>query len=612
MPASRVTECVGSFAGWARRVGFGLLAVAAVNAASAAGPVPFANDRPGSNSVYARFSAAGENGEELRKLSGELRLKALGSQRSGSADAAEWWSLFLWADLLGRDLGEEVKARAEALKAGRSAVVLVGSAGGPSGKSAAGVLDVPTRDALTRDAAFRRSFQVRLSPMDDLPAVLGVLNSLEKEEPGWRVDRRELGIAVAVVLDTSVAPPWWPHSQVPPSVLSRNLPEPLEAFRWWSREGKAGRLLFDPRRLGADELRFVVASALTPAERDWVIREKRVPLGRLPQLYSEIEYDSKRIDDRDYGWPHADYRLATIGKKGGICVDQAYHGSEIAKALGVPALLFAGQGSDGRHAWFGYLAGSTGWKLDVGRGADARLVSGQAIDPQTWCVLTDHEVLFLSERFQGSERFEEARRLSGMAGVLLQSGDNAEALRLARLATRAERRMPLAWEVLIAASWEVGAKARVAALAEATQAFARYPELEVRYGLRLVDEWAAQGQLSLAEAEEMRLLRKHQSERPDLSVELGRRMLARAIERGKPGAAAGTYERVLLLFGRKGGIAVFDEIVGTYLKSLGPRETAARAKALQLARRLLQPERDSQLDQELKALEKALKADTRK
>ena len=44
--------------------------------------------------------------------------------------------------------------------------------------------------------------------------------------------------------------------------------------------------------------------------------------------------------------------------------------------------LFTGQGQDARHAWFGFLDGEHKWRLDAGRYAEQRFVTGNALDPQ--------------------------------------------------------------------------------------------------------------------------------------------------------------------------------------------------------------------------------------
>ena len=70
-------------------------------------------------------------------------------------------------------------------------------------------------------------------------------------------------------------------------------------------------------------------------------------------------------------------------------MDQAYYASEIGKARGIPTIYFTGQGTDGGHAWFGYLSRAGKWELDCGRYASQNYPKGYALDPQTWQVVND-------------------------------------------------------------------------------------------------------------------------------------------------------------------------------------------------------------------------------
>ena len=62
------------------------------------------------------------------------------------------------------------------------------------------------------------------------------------------------------------------------------------------------------------------------------------------------------------------------------------------KARGLPTLFFTGQGADGGHAWFGYMKSDNRWELDCGRYKNQNYAVGQALDPQTWLPVSDHEL----------------------------------------------------------------------------------------------------------------------------------------------------------------------------------------------------------------------------
>jgi tetratricopeptide (TPR) repeat protein len=325
-----------------------------------------------------------------------------------------------------------------------------------------------------------------------------------------------------------------------------------------------------------------------------------------------VSYDWARFERQVSVWPRPSYSLETILSVGGICVDQAYFSMGVAHAMGVPAMVFTGQGGDGRHAWFAFLDGDSGWRLDVGRGEDARLVSGLALDPQTWEPLSEHELRFLSERFLSSPRAVEARRLAAMALALYDAGRVEEALRFARAAIALERRTLNAWRLLTFHVRKAPVRDRVQVLSEAARSFSAYPDLELEFAGELAAVWREAGEGSRADAEELRLLRRNQAERPDLSARIASGRMRRYLDPFQPDAAAQNFERLLAMFGEKGGMAVFDLLVGPYLQAATrARDAKAASRALLIARRELRPPEGSQLDLELKALEASVRGQRR-
>ena len=79
-----------------------------------------------------------------------------------------------------------------------------------------------------------------------------------------------------------------------------------------------------------------------------------------------------------------------------------------------------------------------------------RLVTGNAIDPQTWDTLSDHELQFLSERFRALPTYMQSRVHEEFAEDFLRGGDARSAARAARSAVNIERtlRMPAVRVVL--------------------------------------------------------------------------------------------------------------------------------------------------------------------
>jgi hypothetical protein len=318
-----------------------------------------------------------------------------------------------------------------------------------------------------------------------------------------------------------------------------------------------------------------------------------------------VRYRMDRIANNQPVWTGKTYRLTDILTNGGICADQAYFATEVGKALGVPTLLFVGAGNDGRHAWFGYLDPKGDWKLDAGRYAEQRYVTGVALDPQTWRQLSDHELQFLAERFHTTTAWRQSRIHAEFARDLLQGGDASDAISAARKAVNFERRNQSAWETLYQATRRatVDPKASEAVLREAALAFQRYPDLEALYITRVAESLRARGQTSQADVEVRQLAQKNQRSRVDISVQQARDIVLNAMKTQSLEQQIRTYNQVVDSFGARGGVAFYDDVVVLFvahLLQLHHRPEASRA--LERVRATLDVRPDSQLETEMNRL----------
>ncbi|HVU24431.1 MAG TPA: hypothetical protein VHE13_09930 [Opitutus sp.] len=477
-----------------------------------------------------------------------------------------------------------------------------------------GWLSPELRAWLLGNPNFSEEFFSVLQPVDNVPATLGILNDLYRDDPARFARYAQLALAIAVVYDVP-PPPDWPHPQVAPALVPHAWPPPVEAFRWWAREDAAGRTFHRLAQLGADELKFVVDATASFDDLAWSEEVANYPLNQFARAYTMISYRRDRAAANIGMWPGRSYALPEILGTGGICIDQAYFAAQAGKARGVPTLLFRGAGNDGRHAWFGYLDGDDQWRLDAGRQGEQRFVTGFARDPQTWGVISDHELKFLAARFRARPTFQQSRVHEDFAVDLLAAGDAAAAERAARKAVNYERRNAAAWETLLAATAALGrdAKAREGVLGEAARAFARYPDLELVYVKRLADSLRARGQVSLADHEEQRLARKYRGERDDLSVEQARTMLLRSMSTQSLREQIRSYDTAVDTYGRRAGLIFFDQVVVVFVDHLlqaGERTQAA--KAVEHARKALKAEAGGQLAGELDALAKYVKTFSRR
>jgi len=519
--------------------------------------------------------------------------------------ARGWLRILKWAELFARTEAQFTPAWIKAVESARVAHLNMRTrfelSDVPLGRS----LSVELQTWLVNNEAFSAEFFAALSPLDYVPEIFRILNSLHQKDPIKFARYASLALAIALVYDVPPSPQW-PHGQVTSSALPRKWPAPSEAFDWWVREDLAGRTYHRLARLPTDELKFVVDAAAPFEQLVWAQRAVNVPLAQLDQAYAMIRYRKDRIAKGQMTWSGPTYTLKTILHDGGICVDQAYFATLAGKARGVPTLLFYGAGKDGRHAWFGFLDGAQTWRLDAGRFAEQRLVSGLALDPQTWREISDHELKFLAERFRTQPLFLESELHAAFAADYMVSGRAELALKAARRAVAVERRNLAAWETLLAAEAASGGTARQleGTLRAAALAFQAYPDLEVLFSNRISASLRARGEVSAARMEERIIAEKNQAKRSDLSARQAREILARSIASDRPGAQILVFNSVMENYGRGAGIDFFDQVVVFFAQHLmRTNEKPAAQSAVLRARQTLRVEPNSQLAEELAKLE---------
>jgi hypothetical protein len=454
------------------------------------------------------------------------------------------------------------------------------------------------QDWLLSNPGFSEEFFSTVKPVDYLPMVFAILEGLHRRDPARFERYSSLALAFAVVYDVP-PPPWWPHHQVTAEALPRKLVNPAAPFDWLTGEDMAGRTYFKLSRLRAEELKFVVDAAAPIPELEWSEDAVSYPLDELEEAYKMISYRTDRsTSNAKMVWSGAPYTLQAILKQGGICIDQAYFATEVGKARGVPTIIFMGSGQDGRHAWFGYLDSRKKWRLDAGRYAEQRLVTGGAFDPQTWGDFSDHDLQFLTERFRSLPSFTQSRIHEEFARDFLQAGYPDEAAKSARMAVNFEHRNLPAWEVLIAANSQDGMDPRKqeGVLREASLAFDHYPDLAVWYVNRVCKSLRARGETSLANFEERGLAERLQGDRSDLAIKQASAILARSIASQPIPEQVATYNAILVQFGHGAGTQFFDEIVTGFAEHLAQANMKPEARgAVERARAVLEVQPGTQV-----------------
>jgi len=557
------------------------------------------------STTWLRSALSEEAALSWRQVENAATQAAIAASRQNLTAAMEGWLMVArWARLLDADQREITNIWIEAVNSARLGHTNMRIEYDPPAAPLSALLRADFVTAMIVDSDISNSFFYLLTPYDYLPGVLSILDHLQDNEPEAFAEYAQLALAIALVYDVP-PPPQWPHGQVSERLLSRQLRDPLEVFRYWVAADRSRTTLHELDKLAASELKFVIDAAAPWEDLDWVQEKVEFGFDSLPRAYDAVVYRLDRIDTGNYSWPGATYALPAILAQGGICIDQGYFATQVGKARGVPTLLFRGAGLDGRHAWFGYLDGQQKWQMDVGRYAEQRLVSGLAFDPQTWGDVNDHELAFLAERFHRHPRYRQSRTWQYLAQELLRFGDLPAALDAARKATGIEPRNVAAWEVrsLAERAAELPLIKRESSMRSAARALQRYPDLYARFMRDAILIMRERGQVSAADHEERMLARKFSGDRTDLAISQAAAMLSRTILEDDPANQLRVFESALRQFGVGAGMSAFDRLVRPFFNHAmvdGRREDAAMI--LQITARLLPIEPDTQFAAEMDAL----------
>jgi hypothetical protein len=497
-----------------------------------------------------------------------------------AADA--WFHVYRWAGLFAEPENRFVEGWINAILANHLNYEGVAGQYNPTSKPIGLNVSPDLQAWFLSNEGFSEEFFSNLKAVDQLPNALTILDNLYRRDPAKFARYPSLALAIALVYDVP-PPPWWPHSQVTPEALKRRLPKPEDTFERLTREDALGHTYFRLAHLRAEELKFVVDTAAPSSELMWSEENVACGLDEFEQAYLMINYRMDRATNYALAtWAGQPYTLQAIKAQGGICVDQAYFATEAGKARGVPTLLFSGQGHDARHAWFGFLDAEHKWRLDAGRYAEQRFVTGNALDPQTWMNMSDHDLEFLSERFRALPTFTQSRVHEEFAEDFMQMGDPRSAARSSRAAVNFERRNLDGWETLIAADAALGLPApqQEGVFREAALAFTpRYPDLVVSFVNRVCESLRARGETSLADFEERGLAERLKGDRADLAVTQAASILARSIATQPIPDQIATYNAILSQFGQGSGTIFFDEIVLGFAEHLAGAHMKADARA---------------------------------
>lgn len=462
---------------------------------------------------------------------------------------------------------------------------------------------------LLGDPAISRMFFSTLSEQDSMPRVLDNLDSIRMAHPQKWKEYGGLAIAIAVVNDVPV-PQGWPHHQVAPQLVPVSILPVDQQFSRWVTANEARQLLLDPRKLSPSQLKFVVDAFITDDELLWARKNVRLTRSTFEKAYFQINYSHERLQAQQYDWTGGPYTLGAIRKQGGICVDQAYYASMAGKALGLPTLFFTGQGSDGGHAWFGYMRSDDQWEIDCGRYSQHNYATGEALDPQTWQPISDHELELLAARFRDKPEFAASMNTLAVAEILEKSGDNPRAGQAYEKAIQLCPQNADAWSATadFLQRREAPAKERILFHERAKTQFVNQADLKVLHQQALIAIYQEQGDADSVKKIEQQILSQNKRKRSDLSVNMAANQLNAMVAEGNMAEAEKLFRRQVHSLSQTGGGNFYYDVAEPYIRVLIEKGDKNKARRnIDLIRRKLAPQAGGILDAAMNELETAAK-----
>ncbi|MDP9172764.1 MAG: transglutaminase-like domain-containing protein [Planctomycetota bacterium] len=195
-----------------------------------------------------------------------------------------------------------------------------------------------------------------------------------------------------------VVPNLQPYHQILVTMPDEN--NVLRLFHYFANPNSPVR--FNMRDLPWQLAVYVVDIKVSPSDMMWAV-DRYFRKEQIGSTYFDVPYDTsaylnggaRQIESRPYSLPN-------LLQFGGVCIDQAYYATQIAKTMGIPACICVGEGGAGQaaHAWVGFLEVNNRrakWNFEEGRYKEFLFWSAQIVDPQTQEALSDADVGLLAE-----------------------------------------------------------------------------------------------------------------------------------------------------------------------------------------------------------------------
>ena len=458
------------------------------------------------------------------------------------------------------------------------------------------------------DEELTRLLFASISENDYQPGVLKRLQEIRLANPRGFSEYRSLAIALAIVYDQAW-PTFWPHPQVDPKLVPIAATPVAEWFNFWVESNESRALMFDLRKLSPDQVKYIVDAPLDLAEFRWARKNAKYQRSEFAKAFDAVSYSPARVSSSTFVWREGEYTLQKIRQQAGICVDQAYYAMIAGKAHGLPTLFFTGQGSQGGHAWFGYMKTENRWEVDCGRDKNQNYAIGEALDPQTWLPISDHDLKFQAKGLRNGLEYFSSRDDVLIGRMSETMGNSVTALRAYESAIRVCPENGSGWSAK--AEYLRRSKAPLTALKShhqaAVQQFLTDRDMRVTHQLAVARIAREQGATQEAESLERQIIAQNKRRRSDLSVGVAAQKIITLVDARRFDDAFAEYRRQLTAIGKFGGGNFFYDIVQPYVEAVSAAGKQGQAKeALALARKALKPEHGGILEGDLSELEASL------
>ena len=382
-----------------------------------------------------------------------------------------------------------------------------------------------------------------------------------------------------------------------------------QRFTFWIESNESRALMLDLRKLSPDQIKYIVDAPLDPAEFRWARKNAKYQRAEFAKAFDAVSYSLARANSEAFVWRDGEYTLQNLHQQEGICVDQAYYAMIAGKAHGLPTLFFTGQGAQGGHAWFGYMKSENRWELDCGRDKNGNYAIGEALDPQTWLPISDHDLKFQAKGLRNGLEYFSSRDDILIGRLSEMMGNNFKALRAYESALRVCPENGSGWSAKADYLRRSGASLQVLKSHHqaAVQQFLTDRDMRATHQLAVARIAREQGATQEAESLERQIITQNKRRRSDLSVSVAAQKIITLVEAKRFDDAFAEYRRQVTAIGKLGGGNFFYDIVQPYVEAVSAAGKDRQAKeALALARKALKPEHGGILEGDLSDLEQSL------